>query len=291
MPANWGSVARRGAHLVRSQSPKAKDAPPIPSGPVAPQDEWVRVDADARPIAKTTERPRHRTAVEVPGDVAAAIRRSAATATAYQRERLVEQMGSAAEAYARNRFEEASRFAARLASEVPDVAEVQELAGLSSYRMERWRQAAKHLEAYRSLSGEAQYIPLEMDAQRGLGKVRSIPQLFEILRQESPDPDTLAEGRLVLAGSLADRGKLGEAIELLESNGAGKPRKNPNDRHIRQWYVLGDLYDRSGNAPRAREFFSLVNAAAPDAYDVRARLQELGPRRRPRKSPKKSIKK
>jgi tetratricopeptide (TPR) repeat protein len=218
----------------------------------------------------------------VPGDVATAIRRSASTATAYRRERLVEQMGKAAEAYSRNRFEESARLSGRLADEVPDVAEVRELAGLSAYRASRWRPASRHLEAYRGISSDFQYIPLEMDCQRGMGRVRSITTLFETLRQESPDPDVLAEGRLVLAGSMADRGKIADAIDLLESTGAGKPRRNPSDRHLRQWYFLGDLYDRSGDVPHARMLFSYVQAADPGAYDVNSRLKELGPKRKPR---------
>ncbi len=281
MPKSWGSVARRGAHLVRSESKKAKEPAPIPSGPQTPQDEWIRVDNDSGPETEATQ-VRHRAAAEVPGDVAAAIRRSAVTATAYRRERLVEQMGKAAEAYSRNRFEEAARLSGRLADEVPDVAAVRELAGLSAYRAGRWSPASKHLESYRTLSSDFQYIPLEMDSQRGMGRVRSISTLFETLRQESPAPDVLAEGRLVLAGSMADRGKVAEAIELLESNGAGKPRRNPSDRHLRQWYFLGDLYDRSGDVPHARMLFSFVAEADPGAYDVNSRLKDLGPKRKPR---------
>ena len=283
MPKSWGSVARRGAHLVKSESPKAKTPPPVPSGPQEPQDEWIRVDGVDIDISETGTTPaRHKAALEVPGDVATAIRRSAVTATAYRKERLVEQMGKAAEAYSRNRFEEAARLSGRLADEVPTVEAVRELAGLSAYRCERWRPAGRHLEEYRKITSDAQYIPLEMDCQRGMGRVRSITSLFETLRQESPSPDVLAEARLVMAGSLADRGKIGEAIEVLESNGAGKPRRNPSDRHLRQWYLLGDLYDRSGDVPRAREYFSLVAVADPGAYDVTSRLRDLGPKRSPR---------
>lgn len=282
MPKSWGSVARRGAHLVKSESTKPKTPPPIPSGPQTAQDEWIRVDVGDDVTVSGTSPARHRTAMEVPGDVAAAIRRSATEATAYRKERLVEQMGKAAEAYSRNRYEEAARLAGRLADEVPGVAEVRELAGLSSYRSSSWRPAARHLEAYRTISSDPQYIPLEMDCQRGIGRVRSITTLFELLRQESPSPDVLAEGRLVLAGSLADRGKIAEAIDLLESNGASKPRRNPNDRHLRQWYFLGDLYDRSGDVPRARILFSMVAESDPGAYDVASRLKDLGPKRNPR---------
>jgi len=286
MPKNWGSVARRGAHLVRSQSPKAKNPAPVPSAPQEPQDEWIRVDGQDKSSPEADAPKRHRAAADVPGDVAAAIRRSASDATSYRRERLVEQMGKAAEAYTRHRYEEAARSAGRLAGEVPDVPEVRELAGLAAYRSGRWRPGATHLEAYRTMKGDGQYIPIEMDCQRGIGRVRSVSTLFELLRQESPSPDVLAEGRLVLAGSLADRGKLGEAIELLESNGASKPRRNPGERHLRQWYVLGDLYDRSGDVPRARILFTMVAESDPNAYDVTSRLKDIGPTRKPRQRKK-----
>ena len=247
--------------------------------PPAPQDEWLLVDEVEELAALDSPRSTPRPAPEVPGDVATAIRRSAFDATAARRERLVEQMGRAAEAYDRHRFEEAARLGGRLSEAVPDVIAVRELTGLACYRAGIWRAAAKHLEAYRNLSSEPQYLPLEMDAVRAVGRRRRVEELFEELRQESPDPDTLAEGRIVLAGSYADRGKLAEAIELLESNGAAKPRRNPSERHLRQWYLLGDLYDRSGDVPRARAFFSLVADAEPGAYDVATRLKELGPAR------------
>jgi hypothetical protein len=56
---------------------------------------------------------------------------------------------------------------------------------------------------------------------------------------------------------------------------------------VRQWYVLADLYERSGDVPRARELFTRVALADPGAYDVDDRLEELGgrvgtTRRRPR---------
>lgn len=290
MPKSWGSVARRGAHVVRSTGPATNPAP-TPSGPPPPQDEWVRVDDDAELATHERVEPR-RPAPEIPGDVASAIRRSASEATAYRREKLVEQMGRAMEAYDRHRFEEAGRLAGRLADEVPDVPEVREVAGLAAYRSGQWRGAGRHLEAFRNMRDEPMYLPVEMDCARALGKPRVLAGLFEELRQSSPDPDVLAEGRLVLAGSLADQGKLAEAIDLLESNGAGKARRNPAERHLRQWYLLGDLYDRSGDAPRARAFFTMVAVTDPGAYDVNDRLKDLGPTRKPRsRKPKGDAKK
>ena len=64
--------------------------------------------------------------------------------------------------------------------------------------------------------------------------------------------------------------------------------KNPAERHLRQWYVLGDLMERSGDLAKARELFLRVRAADPEAYDVVARLEALGPPPRARRAPNRS---
>jgi len=249
-------------------------------------DEWVLLDDEIAEEVGAEAPVRRRPPPEIPADVATAIRRSATDATAYRKERLVEQMGRAAEAFDRHRFEEAAKLAGRLSEVVPEVPEVRELAGLACYRNRMWRPARRQLEAYRSLRGDPTYLPLEMDCARALGHPKAVETLFGALRQASPGPDVLAEGRLVLAGTLADRGKLAEAIDLLEESGAGKTRRNPGERHLRQWYLLGDLYDRSGDVPRARALFALVASFDPGAYDVAERLDDLGPTRRSTKRTK-----
>ena len=75
------------------------------------------------------------------------------------------------------------------------------------------------------------------------------------------------------AGSRADQGDLAGAIALLER--ADRRVKHPQERHLRQAYALADLYERAGDVPRARELFSRVAAADPDAFDVRQRLRSL----------------
>jgi hypothetical protein len=57
--------------------------------------------------------------------------------------------------------------------------------------------------------------------------------------------------------------------------GADTP-KRVREHHLRQWYVLGDLHDRSGNVIAARRFFRLVADADPDFADVGDRLRSLG---------------
>ena len=66
---------------------------------------------------------------------------------------------------------------------------------------------------------------------------------------------------------------------MLATAGASKALRNPSERHIRQWYLLADLYERAGDVPKAREYFERVLRADPEAYDVAERLRGLGPER------------
>jgi tetratricopeptide (TPR) repeat protein len=245
-------------------------------------DQWVRVDGASGPAARPSRgatAPRRAPAKPLPADVAAAIRRAADTATAHRREVLVDKMTDATAAYERHRFADAARLAKQVADEVPAVAAVRELAGLAAYRAGRWQEAVRQLEAFDKLAGDPDHVPALMDCYRALGRPRKVAGLWSDLRQRSPGPDVLAEARLVAAGTLADRGDLAGAISLLAAAGAGRTLRNPSVRHLRQWYSLGDLYERAGDLPRAREIFERVWRAEPDAYDVADRLAALGARR------------
>jgi tetratricopeptide (TPR) repeat protein len=185
-------------------------------------------------------------------------------------------MSDAVGAYQRNRFEEAARLAKQVATEAPDVPAVRELAGLAAYRSGRWREAIVHLDAHRHLVGALEHVPALMDCHRALGRPKKVSDLWHELRRQSPDPDVLSEARMVAAGMLADRRDVAGAIVLLVGAGAARKLRNPADRHVRQWYVLADLYERAGELPKAREMFQRVLAAAPGAYDVADRLDALG---------------
>ena len=69
---------------------------------------------------------------------------------------------------------------------------------------------------------------------------------------------------------------------MLSTAGATKALRNPSERHIRQWYLLADLYERAGDVPEAREYFERLFRTDPEAYDVAERLRGLGPERRGR---------
>lgn len=143
--------------------------------------------------------------------------------------------------------------------------------------MGRWRDAIRHLTASYELSGgDPSQLPVLMDCHRALGHHRKVGELWDELRHVSPAAEVLVEGRLVLAADMAERGRLSEAIETLTAAGAQKRLRHPQDRHLRQWYLLADLYERSGDIPRARELFGRVWQADPELADVAERMSDIG---------------
>lgn len=234
---------------------------------------WVRDDKPAKPTSTGGETPKK--VYVLPADIAAEIRRSF-TGSAYQRERLVSFMTDAAQAYDRHRYEEALRLAKNVALSVPTVAAAQELAGLAAYRAERFAMARKFLRSSFDITGDGQHLPLVMDCERAALRYSLVRRTFDQLMESEPTPDVAAEGRIVLASTLADQSKFTDAIEILSAGGAMKSLRNPSGRHLRLWYALGDVYDKAGDAAMARELFARVVSVDPEAYDAFQRLEELG---------------
>ncbi len=184
--------------------------------------------------------------------------------------RLEGRLSEAATAYAAERYPDARRILAPIVAEVPDLAEGRELYGLTLYRLGRWKDAARELDAFVELTGgSTEQHPVLADCRRALGQYGKVDDLWEELRASSPSGALVAEGRIVTAGALADQGKLAEAIALL---GKGfKLPKRPSEHHLRRAYALADLYERSGDAPQARLLFAQIARAEPDFLDAAER--------------------
>jgi tetratricopeptide (TPR) repeat protein len=293
---------QRTAHFSDDQERRTAPRPPKPQPWVrddGANDEWQdsprRTTRSRRPAAAAagtagavagqsggTAVSTQTTRKTLPPEIAAEIRNAADIATAQHRERLVERAESAYGAYERGRYQDALRAIKPVAEETPGVAAVRELAGLASYRAAKWRDALRHLQAFAVLTDSAEHLPILMDCQRALRKPKKVAELWTELRQSSPEPDVLAEGRIVAAASLAESGDLQGAIAMLAGAGALKALRNPSNRHVRQWYLLADLYERAGDVPKARELFERVLKVDREAYDVMDRLAGLGPERRTR---------
>jgi tetratricopeptide (TPR) repeat protein len=221
----------------------------------------------------------------LPPDVANELASAAGADWNHLRPRISERMAAGIGAYQRERYRDAARILRTVVDAVPNAPSPLELLGLCQYHQGNWKAALPNLERFATLTGSVDQHPVRMDCHRALGRPKRVEALFDELRAGSPDAEVLSEGRLVLAGTRADLGDLDGAVRLLVDAGAGRLVRNPSERHLRQWYVLADLMERSGDLARARELFLRVAAADPEAYDVAARLDALGPPTRPRRTP------
>jgi tetratricopeptide (TPR) repeat protein len=189
-------------------------------------------------------------------------------------ERLLERLSAAAAALDRDRYDEARRLVTPLVRELPGVAAVHEVAGLTNYRLGRWKQAVSELEAALALRTDVTLLPVLADSYRALRRWHDVDRVWKQVKVASPTHEVMSEARIVVAGSLADRGEIKQAIALLEDSGATP--KRIRDHHLRQWYALADLYDRAGDTVSANRWFRAVAQRDPQFVDVADRLRALG---------------
>ena len=277
--AGWGGVARKGAGRVRDSGPgdasKAFRAA-APEGRTQWEPEvWVDegiVRGEATKAVGRARAVRRPASMFEEGDLATdpSIRKALAAKAA---ERLEAKVKDASRAFRRERFEEARGILRPLAEQAPTAESVRELLGLCYYRLGRWKLAIAELEAFRGLNGSTEQHPVLADCYRAVSRHRKVAELWEELRAVSPSASLVAEGRIVYAGSLADQGKLTDAIAVLSQS--KPPAKKPQEHHLRVTYALADLHERAGDVPRARQLFAIVAAADPELGDVAARLRAL----------------
>ncbi|MCB1031828.1 MAG: tetratricopeptide repeat protein [Acidimicrobiales bacterium] len=288
-PKKWGSLGRKGAGRLTDAEFDSRggvggvgrDERP------APQDrgsQWVRVDDVRNEADKAVRRAR---SVENPSERRGRAPRKASEGSGGDdaRKELVAALGGpkgnrandklrdAAHAFERERYDESRLLLRPIAEAAPRATAVRELLGLTYYRLGRWKDAVKELEAFRELSRTAEQNPVLADCYRALGRHREVDELWEELREASPNAELVTEGRIVTAGSLADRGDLPNAIALLARSQRGV--KRPQVHHLRQAYALGDLYEKAGEVARARETFRWVVELDPDFADVAERASNL----------------
>lgn len=189
--------------------------------------------------------------------------------------RLEGRIEDAARAFAADRFIDARRTLKPIVEEVPGSAEVRELYGLSLYRLGKWSQAITQLEAFETLTGgSVEQHPVLADCYRARGDHDKVEALWKELREVSPSAELMVEGRIVTAGSRADRGELRSAIALL-SKGFKLPKRF-SQHHLRRAYALADLYERAGDVPQARQLFIRIGDLSPGYLDVADRIDALG---------------
>src|SRR5262245_57857491 len=253
-PKRWGGVARRGAGRLQDDRPASaseafRDAAGLHDGERGTET-WVRVDDDLRAraagaIERGRKSPRRRASPAERTPTTAELEEIAGPS---QVPKLGERLRSASRAFDRERFTEARKLLKPLAERAPGSAPVRELYGLTLYRLGQWRAAARELEAFRTLTGSPEQLPVLADCYRALRRYSEVDELWKELAAASPSAEVVTEGRIVAVGALADRGELDRPIRLLEAG--QKPVKRMRTHHLRLTYALADLVERAGHPPR-----------------------------------------
>jgi tetratricopeptide (TPR) repeat protein len=252
-PAPVAPKPRSSLRKVRRTDPSTRPAAPA-----------LRRERKGRPAAPTRRRKVRTT--EAGEELARLAGRNARHAQS--------ELARAAEAFTAGRERDAARLLRPLRDAYPDASAVRELLGLCQYRLGQYAAATKELEAFVELTDSVEQHPVLMDCARALGKHRRVQELWEELAAASPSGALVTEGRIVLAGSLADQGRLTEAIATLDRRG-GQPNR-VLDHHARVWYALADLYERAGDLPKARDLFQRIRRYDAAFADIAERLAALG---------------
>ena len=190
-------------------------------------------------------------------------------------DRWFEAVARASAAYTEDRERDAIRILRPVRQALPRAPSVRELLGLSLYRAGQYKAATEELEVYAELTGEVNQHPVLMDCARALRRPERVQELWVELAEVSPSSELVTEGRIVLAGSLADNDRLAEAVAMLGRRASGTVKK-VQAHHLRLWYALADLEERSGNLPRARALFDRIRRHDAGFADVAERLAALG---------------
>ena len=120
-------------------------------------------------------------------------------------------------------------------------------------------------------------LPVIADCYRALGRWSSVDRVWREIRELSPSHEVLAEGRIVAAGCASPTsGDLARGDRAARELPSTKRAKTVREHHLRQYYVLADLYDRVGDPITARRWFTTVAELDPDFADVEQRLRTLG---------------
>jgi tetratricopeptide (TPR) repeat protein len=156
---------------------------------------------------------------------------------------------------------------------------VRELLGLAYHHLERWKEAARELSAYKRMSDRHNRDPELADCERALGRPEKAVDILADITVHGLDDDVLSEGLIVAAGAFTDLGRHADAVAMLE-RGPLRPSGAVEPFHLRLWYALADALEQIGRRPEARSWWDAIYAEDPEFFDVARR--RLGVKMEPR---------
>jgi predicted Zn-dependent protease len=167
----------------------------------------------------------------------------------------LEALGAASEALADGKYQAAIRYGNRAKALSPSDATIRETIGIAAYRLGDWKTALTELRAYRRIAGETTHLPIEMDVLRAQGRSKDVEAAWQELQKRRGHGLVMNEGKIVYASFLLDEGRAEEAWKIVNP---GRLEQNPNEGHLRLYYVAARAAAALGDRNKARSLSDAI---------------------------------
>ncbi len=172
----------------------------------------------------------------------------------------LEALGAASEALGDGKYQAAVRYGNRAKALSPQDATIRETIGIAAYRLGDWKTALAELRAYRRIAGETTHLPIEMDVLRAQGRPKDVESAWKELQKRRGHGLVMNEGKIVYASFLLDEGRASEAWAIVDP---GRLEQNPNEGHLRLYYVAARTAAALGDQDKARMLSDAIILADP----------------------------
>jgi predicted Zn-dependent protease len=166
----------------------------------------------------------------------------------------------ASEALAEARYQVAIKHGQRAKSLSPQDPTIRETIALAAYRLGDWGMALNELRAYRRIAGDTTHLPIEMDVLRAQERDADVEKAWKELQRRGGHGLVMNEGTIVYASFLLDRGRVDEAWKVIDP---GAITGNPNEGHLRRYFVAGRVAAAQGDVAKAKRFSDTIVVADP----------------------------
>lgn len=178
----------------------------------------------------------------------------------------------ALEAFAEGEFAESAEHAREAKALAPRSARTMELLGLAYYHQGQWKEALRELLTYRRLTSALDQNHVIADCYRAQQRPDRALEVCAEVSPEEASPETWTETAIVAAGALSDKGDVRGALAMLNRVDTGGD--SVEMYHLRLWYVMADLLERSGRRREAAELWKRIVAEDPYFFDAEQRLNK-----------------
>ncbi len=172
----------------------------------------------------------------------------------------LEALGAASEALGEGHYQSAVKHGQRAKALSPNDSTVRETIGIAAYRLGDWSTALTELRAYRRMAGETTHLPIEMDILRAQGRDADVEKAWVELKKRGGHGLVMNEGIVVYGSYLLDKGRAEEAWKVVNP---GRIEANPNEAHLRLYFVAGRVAAALGDRDTAKRFSDTIVLADP----------------------------